>query len=77
MCLFERLKILNLISCLLDYILVYQDHVANRDEKHEDDFERRREKREFFHNQLEKIGLKLETAQQDSHVSNSRRKLVK
>ena len=48
---------------------MYQEHVAKRDEKHEDDFESRRKKREFFHNQLEKIGLKLESAQQDSNVS--------
>ncbi|KAI6657422.1 Anoctamin-7-like [Oopsacas minuta] len=55
----------------IDYILVYQDHVAKRDEKHSDDFENRAKKRDFFHKELEKIGLKLETAQQDSNEDES------
>ena len=70
MCLEVRI----LFPVSLDYILVYQEHLAKRDEKLAENSERRREKREFFHSQLEKKGLQLETAQQDSNVSIMRRK---
>ena len=43
--------------------------MAKRDEKNAEDLESRSDKREFFQKELERIGLKLEWAQQDSHVT--------